>query len=139
LQGPAILTLVPGVGLPETKLVGAYANGSRVGLWTQYDPVTGAKLGSFTLDEMGSGVEEIRDQAGHMKRGAVLRGKREGTWTYFDSRGKVTATEVWSNDKMLRSSGTIPWAGCGACPEEPVSGGDPEDLDDYPKPSSPSR
>jgi hypothetical protein len=109
LQGRAIELVASAPTEHSTRLVGQYIDGRRVGTWTQLDPDTGRVLGTFTLDEGGSGTEVIRDQLGHMRRGAVVAGKREGTWTHYDSDGKVVATETWNAGRFILRKGDVPW------------------------------
>ncbi len=105
LEGPAVEAL----SLTSTTLVGRYAKGTRVGVWTQRDARTGAAVGAFTLDEGGSGVEVVRDIAGHSRRGQVVRGKRDGVWTYRDRDGHIVAGDVCSRGALVRRLGSIPW------------------------------
>jgi hypothetical protein len=109
LQGPAIQTVASAPSQPSTKLTGRMRDGRRVGTWTQYDEVTGRVLGRFTLDESGTGTEEIRDQLGHLRRGTVLLGNREGSWVYYDASGAAVATQVWSHGRFVGQTGTVPW------------------------------
>jgi hypothetical protein len=108
LEGPAI-ELVDGGRSAPTKLVGRYANGVRVGTWTQTIESSGATIGSFTLDKSGSGVEVVRDAVGHYRRGPVVKGRREGSWTYHDPDGTVVATRVWSRGQFVRETGHPVW------------------------------
>jgi hypothetical protein len=108
LEGPAI-ELVDGRRGGATKLVGSYAGGVRVGTWSQYVEGTGTKLGGFTLDAAGSGTELVRDAVGHYCRGAVVHGRREGSWTYHDTDGKLVATRVWSRGQLVREMGRPGW------------------------------
>ena len=135
LHGPAILGVVSAPGLHQTKLVGRYADGRRVGSWTQFTE-TGALLGRFTLDDGGSGVEEIRDQVGHVKRGSVVGGRREGPWIYFDRDGRVAMTQSWSGGTLVRSTGSAPWDPCYDCPDPQDKCPDPRDGRDGSRGSS---
>ena len=133
LHGPVIELVESAPGQPPLKLMGHYANGNRVGTWTILDEKSGTELGRFTLDEMGSGVEVIRDQLGHVLRGRVVNGKREGAWTYHDRDGSVVATQVWSHDHFVRQTGSVPWDPpmidpSDKCDEREV----PEDVDGCP-------
>jgi hypothetical protein len=123
-EGPAVQTLASAPGQPSTQISGLMRDGRRVGTWTQVDASTGRVLGRFTLDEGGSGTEEIRDQQGHLLRGAVVAGKREGTWTYYDAGGVPVATRVWAHDTFVGGSGRPPWDPpmvdpADACPKVP--------------------
>jgi len=136
LDGPAV-QLVSAGAQPSTRLVGRFASGKRVGTWRQLDG-KGALLGSFTLDNAGTGVEVILDAHGHSKRGTVIAGRREGTWTLQDADGTIAATETWSNGTLVRQIGRAPWdpvmlAPADACPDEPAP--DPEDRDGCPAPT----
>ena len=141
LDGPAI-QLVSAGAQPSTRLVGRFAAGKRVGTWNQFDARTGALLGRFTLDEAGTGVEILHDALGHSRRGTVIAGRREGTWTFQDADGTVAATEIWSNGTLVRQIGRAPWDPpmldpSDACPEEPATNA--EDRDGCPAPAPPAR
>jgi hypothetical protein len=136
LDGPAIQLVSLGAQ-PSTRLVGRFASGKRVGTWHQLDG-KGALLGSFTLDNAGNGVEIIHDALGHSKRGTVIAGRREGTWTLQDAEGKISSTELWSKGTLVRQIGRAPWDPpmldpADACPDEPAT--DPEDRDGCPAPT----
>jgi hypothetical protein len=103
------MELVDGGRSRPTKLVGRYAGGVRVGTWNQYVDDSGARIGKFTLDGAGSGIEIVRDAAGHYRRGAVVKGRREGAWTYHEPDGKVVATRVWSQGHFVRETGRPAW------------------------------
>jgi hypothetical protein len=142
LEGWAFELLGSAPKLKSTQRVGRYANGKRVGLWTQVDAQTGAVLGRFTLDASGSGTEVIRDQAGHTLAGPVVNGERQGTWTYSDRDGSIVATEVWSHDRAERRVGKVSWdppmmAPEDACPTTRAKG-EPED-DGCPAPAGPPK
>ena len=89
-----------------TVLEGRYAPGMRVGTWTQYDARTSRALVTFTFDADGSGVEHVD---GHALRGAVVRGQRDGVWTFSDRDGVVVASESWSHGTYAGRSGEVPW------------------------------
>jgi len=129
LQGHAIELVASAPMQHSTKLVGRYVDGRRVGTWTQLDASTGQVLGSFTLDDAGSGIEVIRDQLGHVMRGAVVAGKREGTWTHDDADGRTVATDTWEAGRFVRRSGEVPWDPpmmdpADRCPDTPGDGYD---------------
>jgi hypothetical protein len=129
LQGSAIETLESAPMQHSTRLVGRYVDGRRVGTWTQLDESTGRVLGTFTLDDAGSGTEVIRDQLGHVRRGAVVAGKREGTWTHYDADGRAVATETWQGGRFVGRTGEVPWDPpmidpADRCPDTPGDGDD---------------
>jgi hypothetical protein len=137
LHGPAVQRVSAGAQ-PSTRLVGRFASGKRVGTWNQFDARTGAPLGSFTLDDAGTGVEVIHDALGHAKRGTVIAGQREGTWTFQDADGTIVATELWSQGALVRQNGRAPWDPpmldpADACPDAPAP--NPEDRDGCPEPN----
>jgi len=129
LQGRAIEIVASAPTQRSTELVGRYVDGRRVGTWTQLDPSTQRVLGSFTLDDAGSGTEVIRDQLGHSRRGAVVAGKREGTWTHYDADGRPVATETWQGNRFIGRTGEVPWDPpmidpADRCPDTPGDGDD---------------
>jgi hypothetical protein len=139
-HGPAIETLESAPGQPSTRLVGRLDDGRRVGTWTQYDAPapagTGRVLGRFTLDDAGTGTLEIRDQLGHLRRGRVVAGDRDGTWTDYDAAGTPVATQVWSRGKLIGGTGSVPWDPpmidpSDQCPDDPGP-----DADGCPTPAS---
>jgi hypothetical protein len=129
LQGRAIEMLSSAPMQHSTELVGRYVDGRRVGTWTQLDAGSGRVLGTFTLDDSGSGTEVIRDQLGHVRRGAVVAGKREGTWTHYDADGRPVATETWQGGRFIGRTGEVPWDPpmidpADRCPDTPGDGDD---------------
>ena len=93
----------------RTVLVGRYAQGRRVGTWTQYETRTARAIGTFTLDAEGTGIERAQDLDGRVLRGAVVRGRRDGVWTFADRDRTVVATDTWSNGRYIGRTGRAPW------------------------------
>lgn len=124
-----VIEVISGGASASTRLVGTYADGRRVGRWTQYDPKTGRQLGTFTLDVTGSGIESVRDTLGHSRRGAVSHGKRDGAWTHHMPDGTVVARDLWLHGVFVRREGHVAWDPPmvdpnDACPEDGGGGDD---------------
>ena len=117
-RGPIVLDRVPqtlevralGQFVPEPlPRLNPEARTSRAWLLAEgpfYPANENKRLVTFTFDADGSGVEHVD---AHALRGAVVRGQRDGVWTFSDRDGVVVASESWSHGTYAGRSGAVPW------------------------------
>jgi len=95
----------------ELKMVGSYKEGSKQGVFREYDTEgniissaiyeNNVKVGEGVIDAAGKrqGAWTIYFPTGEVRaKGTYVDGKREGDWTYFYKEGKTEQTGRYKND-----------------------------------------